>query len=134
MVGSSVKTDLADDRFSWWIRLRDNHCVRCYSPVSVNSKGLPNNHTNSHYFGRSAEPTRFDPLNCDTLCYGCHTYWEERNKPDYTRFKQEQLGEKYDSLVLRGNATLRQLGMRKDRKLEAIYWKQRILEDYGIKC
>lgn len=129
-----TRIDSADQAFSWWIRLRDKGCKRCFSSGSVNDKGLPNSHDNSHYFGRSHEVTRFDPENCDELCRGCHSYFEERNKKAYTDFKLKQLGqEKFDALVLRGNATLKQLGMRKDRKLQALAWKKQLYDDYGIR-
>lgn len=129
-----TKIEPADQFFSYYVRLRDRECVRCHAPVGFNAKGLPNTFTVSHYFGRTAQTTRFSLENCDTACRGCHSYWEERNKKAYTDFKREQLGEKaFDELVLLGNATLKQLGMRKDYKMQELYWTARILEDFGIK-
>lgn len=129
-----MRIDPADIVFSIYIRTRDGRCVRCDNVMRYNDQGKPNAFTCSHYFGRRNEVTRFDLDNCDTLCKGCHGYYEEHNKKAYTDFKREQLGEeRFDELVLRGNATMKQLGMRKDRKLAEMYWKQRLLEDYGVK-
>ncbi len=113
-----VKIDQADKYFSLWIRKRDDWtCRRC---LKRDEGGMQN----SHYFGRSRESTRFDPLNCDTLCYGCHQYWGSTNREDYRQFKIMQLGEKgYDLLTLRANTY-----SKKDRKLQAILWKEKLKE------
>lgn len=128
-----TRIDPADTAFSWYVRLRDKRCVRCKSEISLNDKGLPNSHTNSHYFGRTCETTRFDLDNCDCVCTGCHSVWEERDKESYTAFKKAQLGEKrFQELCLRGRATMRQLGMRKDRKLQKIIWTNLLKQDFGV--
>jgi len=38
--------------------------------------------------------TRWLETNCDALCYGCHSLWEESKQGDYRDFKIRQLGEK----------------------------------------
>jgi len=89
----------ADKIFSQYIRLRDGKCCRCGSMVELNDEGLPVSHQNSHYFGRSKEGTRFDPLNCDTLCWGCHKIWGSDDKEGYRSFKINQIGEQEFKLL-----------------------------------
>lgn len=108
-----MKLDPADVVFSQYIRLRDMKCMRCCSPVQLNDKGLPTTHQCSHYFGRTRETVRFDPENCDTLCHGCHRFWEKEDREAYRDFKIKQLGqERFDRLVVRANLT-----GKKDRKM-----------------
>lgn len=122
-----MKTDPADTAFSQWIRLRDRQCMRCGSPVKFNAKGLPVSHQNSHFKGRRKESTRFMPENCDTLCGGCHMYLG--GQPDeHVAWQIQRKGQKLvDQIILTAS-----LHKKKDRKLEAMYWRQRIKEDYGI--
>lgn len=123
-----MKVDPADSTFSHYIRLRDKWCVRCGSAVSLNEKGLPNSHTTSHFFGRRMESVRFDPENCDTLCHGCHRYWEKEDREAYRAFKIKQLGQDgFDKLQVRAFAT-----GNKDRQMALLYWKQRLKEDFGV--
>lgn len=99
-----IKLDKADTTFSQYIRLRDKECMRCHSTVNLNDKGLPISHQASHYFGRSAENTRFDPDNVDCLCMGCHKIWGSDDKEGYRNFKISQLGEKgFKALMVRAN-------------------------------
>lgn len=77
----------------------------------------------SHFWGRGRQTTRFDPENCDTLCYGCHAFWEANKQGEYTRFKQRQLGQaRYALLEIRAH----QPG-KPDRKLIKL-WLQRMLQ------
>lgn len=111
-----MKIDKADSVFSQYVRLRDKSCVRCGSRVELNNKGLPVSHQNSHYFGRTREGTRFDPLNCDTLCHGCHRFWEKEDREGYREFKINQLGELgYAALNIRANTYYK-----KDRSMRFI--------------
>lgn len=119
-----VKIDSADKLFSQYVRLRDMKCQRCFSRVEFNDKGLPISHQASHYFGRSAESTRFDPENVDTLCWGCHQHWGSTNREEYREFKIRQLGESgFKFLMIRNNAY-----KKKDRKFEVIKWKLALKE------
>lgn len=123
-----MKIDAADKAFSQWIRLRDMKCMRCHSPVQLNDSGVPITHQNSHYFGRGREGTRFEPDNCDTLCHGCHRFWEKEDREAYRQFKIQQLGEKrHAALQLQANSY-----HKKDREMEKIRWRLAIKEDYGI--
>lgn len=89
-----------DALFSLAIRARDNVCVRCGS-----SKNL----TNSHFWSRTHSATRYDPENCDTLCWlPCHYTWEHEKHGDYRDFKIKQLGqERYDALERRARSTVK---------------------------
>ena len=118
----NFKTDKADELFSLYIRKRDkNTCVRCHRIFAEGERGL----SCAHYFGRGKESTRFDPENCDAMCYpGCHLYWQNEARDEYTEFKIKQLGQKrYDLLVLRAHTT-----KKKDRKMERIIWKKALEE------
>lgn len=112
-----MQIDKADQLFSKWIRTRDKWtCQRCKTKYQENSQGL---HC-SHFYGRRNESTRFEPDNCIALCYGCHKYFDETNREAYREFKLNQLGQKrFDTLKVQVNTY-----KKKDRKLEAIIWKQ----------
>lgn len=89
----------ADKTFSAYIRARDKKCVRC----GWEGKSLQC----SHFWPRAISSTRYDPENCDTLCYGCHygdrlRGWEYAKQGEYRDFKIKQLGEeRYKNLALR---------------------------------
>lgn len=112
-----IKRDKADALFSKYIRTRDDwKCQRCTKKFKKGSQGL---HC-SHFFGRGCETTRFDPENCDALCFGCHKIWGDVDREAYREFKIKQLGQKaFDNLVIRARQT-----QKKDRKLAYLYVKQ----------
>ena len=116
-----IKIDKADQIFSRWIRTRDKWtCQRCHTRHEERSQGLHN----SHYWGRGKESTRFEPDNCDALCYGCHRVWEKDDRDAYKAFKIKQLGKKrYDSLDVQAHTT-----KKKDRKMEIIKWTAALKE------
>lgn len=93
-----LRISKADKLFSNYIRLRDSYtCVRCHTYYLPPTKAIHN----SHYWGRKNKGTRFDPENCDALCYGCHRLWGE-DKDSYREFKIKQLGqERFDALERR---------------------------------
>lgn len=123
----NIKIDPADKVFSQWIRLRDRECRRCHSPVRFNDKGLPVSHQASHFKGRRKESTRFEPLNVDTLCGGCHAYFTE-NPSEHEAWQIQTKGQKVvDQLILLSNTY-----KKKDRALELIYWRNRLKEDYKL--
>ncbi len=71
------------------IRERDNYtCKFC-------GKNKEQGYTmqNSHFWGRGDKIHRFDPLNCDTLCFTCHMNNEGNKQGFYRDFKLKQLGE-----------------------------------------
>jgi hypothetical protein len=113
----NIKIRPADAKFSIFIRTRDGWCcVRCGKQYQSPTAGLQN----SHFWGRARENTRFDPDNCDALCFSCHQYWGGDGREDYIEFKKKQLGEEgYKKLKLRAFAY-----RKKDDKLALIAIKQ----------
>lgn len=109
-----IKIDKADQVFSKFIRTRDNWtCNRCHHKHEEGSQGL---HC-SHFFGRGKESTRFDPNNCDALCFACHRLWGHGDEREiYKAFKIKQLGQKgFDLLELKSNTPCK-----KDREWELL--------------
>ena len=97
-----IRLKPADIVFSRLIRKRDGwRCIRCKTQYEPPTQAL---HC-SHFWGRSNKKTRFDPRNCDALCYGCHRLWEGRKRFEYSDFKLIQLGKK-QYIDLENNARL----------------------------
>lgn len=68
--------------------------------------------------GRGKEATRFEPLNADALCYGCHQYFTAHPAEHYQWQVSKKGQDVVDKLVLASNQY-----KKKDRKPEAIYWR-----------
>lgn len=114
----AIKLRKADVEFSKYIRTRDKWtCQRCKKRYEPPTQAL---HC-SHFWGRGRENTRFDPDNCDALCYGCHKLWGHGDgRGDYIEFKQRQLGmDGYKALQIRAH-TYR----KKDDKLILLWLKK----------
>jgi hypothetical protein len=92
---SGIKRTPADAAFSNCTRERSNWtCERCgaYFP-----EGRRGGLDCSHHHGRGAWSIRFDPLNSESLCYGCHSHvggTEERRKEVLTEWEQDLLFER----------------------------------------
>lgn len=88
-----IKRTPADDAFSKCVRERANWtCEKCGAVHAKNSMGL---HA-SHHHGRGNWSIRFEPLNCESLCYGCHSHYggtQERREEVLTEFEQTLLFE-----------------------------------------
>lgn len=113
-----VKIDKADKLFSLFIRNRDKwQCQRCGGQYKPPTGAL---HC-SHFQGRGKEPTRFEPLNADALCYGCHQYFTSHPAEHYEWQVKRKGQATVDKLVLMSNGY-----KKKDRKLEAMYWAQQL--------
>lgn len=83
----------ADKKFSLDIRKRDGQCVNCGSTLFLGC---------SHYFGRATYATRYDPLNCITLCQECHEVWENQKQGIYKDYMIMWLGaDSFEWLKLR---------------------------------
>lgn len=118
-----MKIDPADKHFSKYVRLLRGECARCHSLVELNKSGDPVSHQASHFQGRRKEATRFDLENVDCLCGGCHMFftsmpyehvqWQIRTKGDNV----------VNAIIIRSNGY-----KKKDRKLEAMVWKQAYLD------
>lgn len=119
-----IKIDQADKYFSWWVRCRDNwSCKRCgkhYTPPTTSLQC-------SHFKGRGKEGTRFEPLNADSLCYGCHMYFTAQPDEHYAWQVQQKGQDVVDQLTLQANAY-----HRKNRLEEKLKWKERLLKDFGV--
>ena len=115
-----VKIDVADKYFSQWIRTRDKWtCQRCHTRYTPPTNAL---HC-SHFMGRAKEGTRFEPLNADALCYGCHRYLTA-HPAEHMAWQIKRKGQKVvDQLILQSNTY-----KKKDRKWEAMVWKQALKE------
>ncbi len=126
-----MKTDKADSTFAEAIKTRDKWtCQRCKTDYthSESKQGLDC----SHYFGRQAQGTRFEPDNCIALCRGCHNYWDEIDKEGYREFKTKQLGqERFESLRLQANTY-----KKKDYKMRLIEAREylKLMEKYERQC
>jgi len=93
-IWTSKKADL---EFSHWVRDRDGG--KCYF---CGKQGRQN----SHFWGRGNSATRYDPLNCDYACGGCHMRVEGNKQGLYREMKLKQLGKKgYDELEKRARST-----------------------------
>lgn len=117
---NDIKIDAADTQFSLAIRVRDKRCVCCGRPGTPNADGLPVIGLQcSHYWGRRAEATRYEPDNCDALCAACHQKWGGDYRDQYKDFKTKQLGKnRYTSLEIQHNSY-----HRKDRGMSLIVAK-----------
>lgn len=122
-----IKIDKADRNFSWWVRLRDGKCLRCGSPVRFNDKQLPVSHHASHFQGRGRENTRFNEFNLVCLCHGCHSFFHAQPS-ECVKWQTERLGKK---MVEELEITSRYY-CKRDRKSQELYWKQKLLEDFGV--
>lgn len=95
-----IKIDKQDSLFSKLIRERDGKCVFCGK--------LGGKLECSHFWGRGNKATRFDPKNCDALCFHCHMINEGNKQGDYRNWKINQLGQKqYDLLEKRARSIAR---------------------------
>ena len=119
-----IKVDKADALFSRWVRTRDHWtCQRCLKYYEPPTNAL---HC-SHFMGRGKEATRFEPLNADALCYGCHAYLGAHPAEHYAWQVHRKGQHTVDNLVLQSNTY-----HKKDRKMEVIRWKLALKEDFNL--
>jgi flagellar motor protein MotB len=102
MIGIKIKS--CDKYFSLCIRERSQwHCERCskYYPPGMRM-GI---HC-SHFHGRGKWGVRFDPFNCEALCFGCHQYLG--SQPNiHTQEKIQRIGQhEFDLLLVRAHSGL----------------------------
>jgi hypothetical protein len=60
------------------------------------------------------------------MCYGCHQYFTSHPGEHYAWQLARKGQEIVERIVLLSNTY-----KKKDRKLEALYWRQRLKEDFG---
>lgn len=106
----------ADKEFSLFIRSRDGKCLH---PKGHEGCSLLQN---SHFIGRANKNVRFDPENCDSICWFHHykskdlgfeyqkqTIEKHGFDGQYTLWKKAQLGpEKYSALIERSKGNVKQ--------------------------
>ena len=97
-----------DKWFSLCVRERAGwkcqHCGKDYSP-DYTSEGLPKAqglHC-SHFIGRANYAVRFDPLNAEAHCYGCHAKMEG-NPYIFNQWVMARLGDLFEVLVEKSNS------------------------------
>lgn len=79
-----IKRDKRDILFSELIRERDGKCMFCGKEGRLEC---------SHFWGRGNKGTRFDPQNCEALCFRCHMLNEGNKQGYYREYKLRTLGE-----------------------------------------
>ena len=112
----SLKITPTDKAFSDYIRTRDRWtCQRCGQVYTPPTQAL---HC-SHFKGRRKAGTRFLPQNCDSLCYGCHSYFHQQ--PDeHLKWQIQRKGQEIvDAIILAANSYHK----RPDLKAEKLYWQ-----------
>ena len=84
-----MKLKKRDIAFSQLVRMRANWtCERCGKYFSEGQRqGLDT----SHFFGRSRQSVRWNPINACSLCRGCHSYLGA-NPHEHTLFMKKYLG------------------------------------------
>lgn len=90
----AIKVTPADSAFSKCVRERAEwKCEKCGTQYDESSNGL---HC-SHHHSRGNWSIRFDPLNAEALCYGCHSHYggtEQRRREVLTELENDILREK----------------------------------------
>lgn len=116
-----IKITPLDKIFSLYIRERAAWtCERCKKRFVPPTNGLQN----SHFIGRSNQIVRHDEENCDALCSGCHSHFEQ-NPHEYHEWKLTRLGhDRYWALILRSK------GVRKEPKR---IWEPLLLKEIRAK-
>lgn len=98
---AGIKRTPADDAFSKCVRERANWtCEKCnkYFPEGKR-QGLDC----SHHYGRRNWSIRLEPINAESLCYGCHSHYggtEDRRKEVLNKGELEILIEKKNDIQL----------------------------------
>jgi hypothetical protein len=98
---AGIKRTPADDAFSKCIRERASWtCEKC-------NKYFPEGHRQgldcSHHYGRRGWAIRFEPMNAEALCYGCHSHYggtEDRRREVLSQGEIEMLAEKRNDVSL----------------------------------
>lgn len=121
-----VKFDVADRLFALWIKYRDSWtCQRCGKQYAPRSQGLDC----SHFKSRKSENLRFEPLNADAICTGCHFFFSTHPN----EHRDWQIATKGQEVVDKLEIAFRTY-KKKDRVAEKLYWRQKLLQDFNIKA
>jgi hypothetical protein len=85
-----MRLESLDRKFSILIREAAGwQCARCGKYFAEDSRDLLHC---SHFFSRRHKATRFDPENCDALCFECHDRFG-CHPMEYEQWKIERMGE-----------------------------------------
>lgn len=116
-----IKLDPNDQLFSIMVRERDNHTCKFCGKTKEQGYVMQN----SHFWGRGDKIHRFDPLNCDTLCFTCHMNNEGNKQGFYRDYKLKQLGEeKYRLMEIDHYQKTKQYGKYEKALLKTILKEQ----------
>lgn len=95
---SKIKIDPLDTLVSKYVRLRDKYiCQRCYHPNNIVQC--------AHFHGRRKKSVRYDPENCTSLCWGCHSFLDGRPIEKIEFFRQLLGKKKFEQLNYRAMQT-----------------------------
>ena len=111
-----IKEKVLDAKFSLVIRNRDNWTCQypgCYFRASPPTNLIQN----SHFYTRTARSVRYDPFNCDAICYRHHSFLEQRKNGEYLEWKLRQLGPERFAALRKRYTTLKQWTEREKREL-----------------
>lgn len=86
--------NLADARFSRFIRIRDSNKDGIVTCITCKSKIPRKKAHNCHWIGRSNMRYRRDERNCNAWCASCNTYRAERHQQQYTLIMIDRYGRK----------------------------------------
>lgn len=116
---SNIKILAADTWFSKCVREAAGWtCERCGGQYEEGTSGL---HC-AHFHSRGKWGTRFDPDNCNSLCYGCHSYID-RNPHEKIEWFESRLGDGL-SQILRDKANDTKHGLKKLKKEIAKHYRE----------
>lgn len=109
---AGIKITSTDQWFSKCVRIRSEWtCERCKTEYVDNTRGLDC----SHFYGRAAKGTRYDPINAFAHCRGCHQ-WLSSNPDAFVEHYREIFGEvslekvrEHHRDVLRGKAAHKEI-------------------------
>ena len=110
---SGIKRTAADKWFSDYIRIRDKWtCQRCYRKFRQEElQGLDCGHLHT----RGHNMTRFNPDNCLSFCYGCHSYLDANPKLKDELFLKHIGSKKFNELERLSKVPY--TGIKKDQKV-----------------
>lgn len=116
---AAVKIKASDQYFSRCIRERAGwKCERCGAQHEEGSMGL---HC-SHFHGRGKWATRFDPDNCEALCYGCHMFVGSQPHEHEKRIREKLGSGLYEILLQKStDSSLGRLAKREEAQIRKHY-------------
>lgn len=116
-----MRVSKADEYFSKCVRESHNHtCEKC---------GKQGRMETSHVFSRRHRTIRWDALNANCLCHGCHRKWHESPLESYKWFCSEFGEWRYEVLKEKRDSKVKVTKL-EEKDIAAHYRKQlKIMED-----